>query len=332
MYTFHKFQKPKERFLGFLKKEHMVVLGIITTIFCATILFLLLPPREFGKEDFIEVKKGTTMSAFAEELKEAGYIRSVFLFQTIAIAIGGDGGLVAGDYSLEKTQNTISLAIRFTKGIYDLDQIRIRLNEGDSVATYAKILDEALPQFDKVQFLRIAEPKEGYLFPDTYYFFETADEQDVLLAIEQNFQKKTAKLQEQALKSKRSFEDIIIMASIIEKEANRNKNEQQVISGILWKRLDKGMHLQVDAPFKYYMDKGSLELSISDLRKDHPYNTYTRKGLTPTPIGNPGLSTISAALNPIKTEYYFYLHGKNGTAHFAVTHDQHVQNKRNYLR
>lgn len=332
MYTFNKFRYSKENIFGFLKKEHVVIWGIIVSAIMAFILAFLLPPKSFPTDTFIEVEKGTTMSGFAEQLKEAGYIKSVFLFQTIAITLGGEGGLVAGDYSMSKTQGVVELAHRFTKGIYDLKRIRIRLDEGESVYTYADLLDEKLPKFDKTQFLRVAVPKEGYLFPDTYIFFETADEQDVMTELDRNFQEKTAKLQEQALKSKRSWEDIVIMASIIEKEANRNKYEQQVIAGILWKRIDKGMLLQVDAPFKYYLDKGSFDLSISDLRTDHEYNTYTRKGLTPTPIGNPGLSTLSAALNPVASEYYFYLHDRSGGVHYAATHDGHVQNKNLYLR
>lgn len=332
MYTLNKFKHSKESFFSFIKKEHVVIWGVLVSIVLAFFLAFLLPPKDFKIDTFIEVEKGITMSAFAERLKEEGYIKSIFLFQTISIAIGGETGLVAGDYSMDAAQSTFQLARRFVKGIYDLERVRIRLEEGESVYEYAELLDEKLPKFDKTQFLRIAGEKEGYIYPDTYIFFETADEQDVLLVVEENFQKKTAKLQEQVAKSNRTWEEVVIMASIIEKEANRNRNEQQTIAGILWKRLDKGMHLQVDAPFKYYLDKGSFDLSIADLRTDHEYNTYTRKGLTPTPIGNPGVGTLTAAANPIKTEYFFYLHDRNGNVHYAVTHDGHVANKNQYLR
>jgi len=332
MYTLNKFHHSKEKVVGFIKKEHFVFFGVVVVVVCAAVLVFLLPPKNFPVNDFIEVKKGTTMSEFSQQLKEEGYIKSVFLFQTISIALGGQGGLVAGDYSMGKTQNSPTLARRFTHGLYDLERIRIRFNEGDSVYVYADILDEKLPRFDKVQFLRIAEEKEGYLFPDTYIFFETADEQDVILELETVFEEKTAKIKKAVEASKRSFEDVVKMASIIEKEANRNKAEQQVIAGILWKRIDKGMLLQVDAPFKYYLNKGSFELTKEDLRSDHLYNTYTRKGLTPTPIGNPGLSTLIAVSNPTPSSYYFYLHDRKGNVHYAVTHEQHVANKKAYLK
>lgn len=332
MYLFRKLSYSKESVLFFFKKEHVVILGILVSALLACMFAFLLPPKNFQVDTFVEVAKGTTMSEFAEQLKEDGYIKSIFLFQTIAIALGGDGGLVAGDYSMERPQSAFQLARRFTGGIYDLERVRIRLEEGESVYTYADILDAKLPKFDKTQFLRAAVEKEGYLFPDTYIFFETADEQDVLMELEANFQKKTTKLQEQVAKSKRTWEEVVIMASIVEKEANRNRYEQQVIAGILWKRIDRGMHLQVDAPFKYFMDKGSFDLTIKDLRTDHEYNTYTRKGLTPTPIGNPGMGTLTAAANPIASEYLFYLHDRDGNVRYAATHDGHVANKNQYLR
>lgn len=332
MYSFNRYRNTKEKLFHFVKKEHAVVFGTILVLVVALISFFILPPKTFQIDDYIEVTKGSTMSSFATQLKEEGYIKSVFLFQTIAIAFGGDGGLVAGDYAMDAPENVIQLARRFTKGVYDLDRVRVRLFEGDSVYDYAEVLDDLLPRFDKVQFLRIAEEKEGYLFPDTYIFFETADEQDVLAELEATFEEKTKNIRTRSETSKRSFEDIVIMASIIEKEATNDTAEQQIIAGILWKRLDKGMLLQVDAPFKYYLDKGSFDLSVDDLRTDHAYNTYTRKGLTPTPIGNPGMSAMLAALNPTSTSYYFYLHGKDGVARYAVTHDGHVENKRLYLR
>ena len=122
------------------------------------------------------------------------------------------------------------------------------------------------------------------------------------------------------------------MASIIEREATGNQEEMQIVSGILWKRIREGMRLQVDAPFMYTLGKRSDELTLKDLASDSPYNTYRKKGLTPTPIGNPGIQAIYAALNPIESSYYFYLHDSRGTIHYAKDHDGHIRNKNQYLR
>jgi UPF0755 protein len=121
------------------------------------------------------------------------------------------------------------------------------------------------------------------------------------------------------------------MASILEEEAN-NTEDRRIISGILWKRIEKGMALQVDAPFYYLFGKGSSQLTLSDLATTSPYNTYVNKGLPSAPISNPGLDAIKAAINPKSTPYYFYLADRKGITHYATDHDGHVANRNNYLR
>jgi UPF0755 protein len=122
------------------------------------------------------------------------------------------------------------------------------------------------------------------------------------------------------------------MASIIQKEAYNIYTEQQTISGILWKRIDKKMRLQVDATLKYITGKPSSKLTLSDLGMEHDYNTYKNYGLPPGPIGSPSIKAIKAALYPIPSPYFFYLHSDSGQVHYAVDHDGHIQNKNNYLR
>lgn len=92
------------------------------------------------------------------------------------------------------------------------------------------------------------------------------------------------------------------------------------------------MPLQVDATFLYFLGKNTFELTLEDLKYDSPYNTYRYKGLPPGPIGNPGLSSIRAAAEPVGSPYWFYLSDKLGNFHFAVTFDEHKMNKQVYLR
>jgi len=137
---------------------------------------------------------------------------------------------------------------------------------------------------------------------------------------------------EEGKKLEKTREEIIIMASILEKEASNNLEQKQIISGILWKRIHIGMLLQVDAPFLYERGKESSQLSRADLKKDSLYNTYVHKGLTPTPIGNPGYDSLYAAAHPIQSEYLFYLHGSDGKVHYAKNHTEHVTNKQKYIK
>ena len=121
------------------------------------------------------------------------------------------------------------------------------------------------------------------------------------------------------------------MASILEEEA-RSFEDKQIVAGILWKRLDNDMALQVDAPFVYLLGKGSADLTLDDLKTDSPYNTYLYRGLTPTPISNPGLESLRAAVEPIASEHLFYLSDADGVMHYAEDFEQHKRNKELYLR
>lgn len=146
------------------------------------------------------------------------------------------------------------------------------------------------------------------------------------------FDAQIASIQDDIDASPYTLEDIVIMASIIEKEATNDFTEQQMISGILWKRIEIGMLLQVDAPFMYTIGKGSAQLTRSDLAMDSPYNTYRYTGLPPTAIGSPSLSALRAAATPIESPYLFYLHGNDGIVRYGRNFDEHILNRQRHLR
>lgn len=199
-------------------------------------------------------------------------------------------------------------------------QIRITIPEGYAVKDIAERFKN-FRNFNGEKFLELSESKEGYLFPDTYFFTSKETPEEIIEKMENNFKVKAGDVQK----------DILIMASIIEKEA-RKPEDRRIISGILWKRIKEGMPLQVDAVFDYLLDKASHEITQADLKMDSPYNTYKHKGLPPTPICNPGLDAINAALNPVDSKYWYYLSDRNGTTHYAATFEQHKQNKFKFLR
>ncbi len=147
----------------------------------------------------------------------------------------------------------------------------------------------------------------------------------------QTFKKRIATLTSEVEKFGKPVSEIVILASLLEEEASTSE-DRRIVSGILWKRLSMGMLLQVDATFQYINGKGSLELTLDDLKIDSPYNTYKYKGLPPTPISNPGLDSIRAAVIPTKTNYLYYLSERDGTMHYATTFAEHLRNKARYLR
>jgi UPF0755 protein len=194
------------------------------------------------------------------------------------------------------------------------------------------MLKEQVPEFDAEAFYELAAEKEGRLFPDTYFISPGEDPAVVLRRMEENFnaQVTQAGVALAVAAFGEPFEDIVIMASLLEKEAN-NSRDRRLIAGILWSRIKNEMPLQVDAIFPYIIGKNSFTITKEELETDSPYNTYTNKGLPPGAITNPGLEAIVDAVTPIDTDYVYYLSDREGTMHYSVTYEQHLRNKRKYI-
>lgn len=288
-------------------------------------------PMNFPIGELVTVEKGMTGIAVAELLEEQDIIRSNKAF-ALLLRTTESQVVVAGDYLFDRPQSLFTVVRRLSNGLYGDSQIKLTIPEGSHNRDIAAIVSETLPSFDTEKFLKLAEEHEGYLFPDTYLVFPSITPELLLEKMQENFAEKIATIQEEIDESGYSLEEVIIMASIIEKEAFAgDMKEHQTVAGILWKRIDIDMPLQVDAPFKYLLDKASSELTREELRTDSPYNTYTNKGLPIGPINNPGMLSIQATLNPLQSPYLFYLHDSGGRIHYAVDHNGHVANKRRYL-
>lgn len=189
-----------------------------------------------------------------------------------------------------------------------LISVKITIPEGYTLEDIANKF-KPFKNFNRDNFFKIA--KEGYLFPDTYFLTGKETEENIIKIMEDNFKKKVVPILEKNRESPISSKEIgsiLIMASLLEKESGISE-ERKIISGILWKRLEAEMPLQVDC---------SLE-------------TYSCQGLPLAPICNPGLDSIGAALNPVESEYWYYLHDKNGIIHYAKTFEEHKINKAKYL-
>lgn len=220
------------------------------------------------------------------------------------------------------------MARRIVRGDHDINSIRITIPEGFTVRKISNLFDERFLFFDNSTFE--SDAPEGYLFPDTYFIPVTATASSTLRLLRHNFIRKIFPVMPEVEKSGRSLEDIIVMASILEGEA-KTREDMEIVSGILWKRIEIGMPLQVDTSFVYILGKATEDLTLSDLEVKSPYNTYLYKGLPPGPISNPGLDSIRAAVNPTTTPYLYFLTGNDGKMYYARTFDEHVKNKQKYL-
>ncbi|MBI5005156.1 MAG: endolytic transglycosylase MltG, partial [Candidatus Lloydbacteria bacterium] len=272
-----------------------------------------------------------TISEVAAQFKKAGLVRSEFYFKLLAHFFGSSTGVIAGKYYFNEPLSIFSVVNRVLTGAYEIKTQKVIIPEGFTVKDIASRILSIFPDFDSELFLRLAKEKEGYLFPDTYSWLPDVSPTQALSDMQKNFHEKIAPLAQTLAAFGKSEKEVIIMASLIEKEA-RQTDTRRIVAGILWKRLALGMPLQVDAVFPYINGKNTFQLTVEDLKVDHPYNTYTRKGLPPGPISNPGLDSILAAITPTASPYLYYLSDKDGNMHYARTFQAHVANKEKYLR
>ena len=283
---------------------------LIILILCVVVLFYFLnAPVNFPKGTVFTINQGEGLRSVSYKLKELGVIRSRTLFEVFVIMYGGEKHIIPADYLLDNKATVYEIARRIESGERRLAPIKVTIPEGFNVNDVAEVFDAKLASFDKSKFIRDAVNLEGTLFPDTYHFFTDDNEVKVLKTMRDNYEKKINPLRSQISAMNKTEKEIIIMASLVEGEANGD-SDREYIAGILWKRLSIGMALQVDV---------SPE-------------TYKNRGLPKNPIGNPGLKSIVATLNPKKTDYLYYLHDRTGAIHYAKTFAEHNANIKKYLK
>ncbi len=298
----------------------------------------------------VRVEPGMSASAVANLLEDEGLIRSSLKFRWIAARSGLAGKLQAGTYALQPSQTPQEILEELAGGkqqevvvtipegftVADIDALIARLGlakEGD-VQECARSC-----AFEGMDFL---PPKagladrggrvEGYLYADTYFVDpQSFTPEAFLMRLLKTFRQRVVDAHADDFRaSKRSMQEIITMASLIEEET-RGDDERPIVSGILWKRLDANMGLQVDATVRYILNKPSATITAADLQIDSPYNTRKFRGLPPGPIACPSLASIEAALRPQQSGYWYYLHDAAGHIHYAETNDQHNANRAKYL-
>lgn len=314
------------------RSSKIVFILIIISIFCISFFaYLLIPPQQFPTNETITVEKGSPLGSVALSFKGKNIIRSGFMFKVCMTALGGDKRIMAGDYVFKKPIGACGIAMRIVRGVSGIPMVRVTIPEGASNQYIADTLAPLLPKFDARFFSDRARTQEGFLFPETYFFNASADTDEVVRVMSTEFKKKIEPWTPFIETSGHTEREIIIMASIIEKEA-KTEEDQALVSGILWKRIEKGIPLQVDAPFYYLLGKTSSELTQADLAMKSAYNTYKNRGLPAGPIGNPGIATIRAAIKPKESPYLYYLSDEKGVLHYARTFDEHKVNKAKYIR
>jgi len=293
----------------------------------------------------VQIEKGAAFDPIIKNLVDRGIIRSGNSFKWYAVLSGGAHLLKPGFYRVSSSDSVVQIFEKFIRGPQD---IVVPIIEGSTVLD----IDTQLSRLGIVErgsigkllpknfiadypFLVKAKSLEGFLLPDTYHFSLHSDPASVVKKILDNFRNKALPLL--ASRPADIYENIIV-ASLVEKEVPDALSDRVIVSGIIFRRLNIGMGLQIDATVFYAKCAGRLltclnpRLIRDDYANPSPYNTYVHRGLPPAPISNPGTSAISAAMNPKKTDYLFYLSDpKTKRTIFSRDFDEHNDNRAKYL-
>lgn len=271
-----------------------------------------------GEEVEFKIREGMGLIEIASILEEKKVINNAFLFRLFVEQKGKEGSLIPGIYTMKTGSDYEEVLSGITAGPpiitykftipegYTSEQIAVEVSEEIPFIDYED-MEEALDieTFD-YGFLEGAGRLEGFLFPKTYEItvdFTAGDVVDMLLS---QYQYETGSLDYSFAEGKDlSGYEILIIASMIEREAYI-PDERELISAVIHNRFDIGMKLEIDATLSYFLNKWEDELTVSDLDTDTEYNTRLYAGLPPTPICNPGLESIKAALDPADADYIFF--------------------------
>jgi len=294
-----------------------------------------LPADKNDKQNRIFViESGQGPNSIAKDLEKEGFIRNKLVFILIVKRLKIEKQIQAGDFRLQRSQSAEEIAKQLTKGSLDR---WLLIREGLRNEEIADIITEALgvPSADF-----LAKAQQGYLFPDTYLIPKDATSDTVLSIMKTNFDTKfTPEMKAKALKKGLTENQVVILASLLEREAIFDADRGE-IANIMLRRLEEGHKLQIDATVQYALGYQPAEkrwwkkyVTLEDLKIESPYNTYLISGLPPTPISNPGKASIDAVVNATTdTPYLFYIHDSKGRTHYAKNLLEHQRNIDKYLQ
>lgn len=282
------------------------------------------------------IPKGQAVAVIATRLQEEELIKNALVFRILAKVEGFETKLQSGSYDLSPAMTPSEIGGVLTEGANDA---WVTILEGWRVEEIAESIDsQELTLFDPQEFIALAKSDEGKMFPDSYLVPREYTAKQLHALLLSTFETKVEMgLADEIAASERDFDDILVMASIVEREG-RGLEQMRQVAGILWNRIDIGMPVQADATLQYIAGYNKAEKDwwsppdVAVKSVQSPYNTYLNPGLPPRPIANPSLDAIKATLNPAQSDYLFYIHDLEGRMHYAETLDEHNANVQRYLR
>lgn len=274
----------------------------------------------------ISISRGQSLYSISQTMSEIGVTPHARVFWLYMFATSQQSKVRAGNFLIPQGSNLTNVASLVTRG--GQDDYRVTIKPGSRVEEIEGISPSIRQHLI---------PQIGFLLPETYQIPRNYSASQIKELIKKEFESKYLQLTESST-STRSQIEIITIASLLEREA-KTLTDKRIIAGIIENRLSLGMPLQIDATAQYARDSQQppvgqnywRPVTKQQLSVKSPYNTYQNAGLPPGPICNPGLDSISAALNPSSSEYLFYISDTTGKLHYARTLDEHNLNISKYL-
>lgn len=343
-------QKPKSGVLFYGLVVAGGVIFLVASTLSAGYLYAFAQIRKpivFSEKQVFVIEKGESVQRIAEDLEKKGLVSHGFYFWLYIWKSDLSRSLQAGTYAVEGSASAKDIADMIARGDVMRDTVRVTIPEGFTLADIdARFRDAGLLKKETRRFadLRVRDfsgkftffsdaPQdaslEGYLFPDTYEFEKDVSLEAIAERMLGNFKEKFESVQEIMEGSGKSVRELVIMASIIEREVI-TPEDMKMVSGVLWKRLSIDMPLQVDATVIFAVGRNAL--TRDDLAVDSPYNTYRYKGLPPGPIASPGMNALVAAAQPTASDYLFYISKPNKETVFSRTLQEHNAAVAKYLK
>ena len=317
--------------MNFMNKLFFIfsLILLIAILFITAIYFPL--EENSATQKVVNIPAGTNAKGIVDVLEKNEIIRkNNYTFRILTKLLKLEDQLKYGEYNLSPSMNMLQILDRLVKG--EVIVYKITIPEGYTCTQIAELLDKK-EVAEKEAFLKLVKDSEktseGYLFPDTYEVPKKYGAENMSKVMLTNFNQIAIENEftDRAEEIGFSLDEIIILASIIEKEA-KFSDEKNKVSSVFHNRLEKGMKLQSCATIQYILEKPKERLDENDLKIDSPYNTYLYIGLPPGPICNPGLDSIIAALEPEEEDYLYFVLGENGKHIFSKTYQEHLRNKK----
>ena len=339
-----------KRIVGLSICAVLVVLFVLIAYFAVSIYNEIRGKNITEETGIVEIVSGDNISVVADKLKTSGIIKYPTAFRLYSKFCGYDTSIQIGSFEflkgdgyenifsvLNESHYRESVSVTFPEGYTVEQMIEEMVSKGlcSREEFYNAVNNDYYP-YDYLPEAGTENRLEGFLYPDTYSIFLDDSAHNIIEKLIARFDDVITEngIKEKAEQSGLSFYDAITLASIIQKEGSL-VSEFPLISSVFHNRMDIGMKLQSCATVNYILpdDEKKFILTYEDMAIDNPYNTYLYSGLTPTPISNPGIDAIIAAVEPADTDYLYFVAKNDGTGSsaFAETYEEHLENSNRYL-